>query len=220
MKLTLSLSKTQIKRRATDAFFERTSAQSHGEGDNAPLAVIMAGVPGSGKTEFIHSLLEQIPLLAEDALRIDLDEIVQVFEEYTPQQDYKFRNVGNAIIESILDRAIHERYNFILDGTFAGTAAVRNIERLIGKGYQVTLFLMIEDLEHAKEYTRIREKKTARGVDDEAFGIAARGIRRNLQKLLRLGLPVDIVPIKKNWQSDVLSYSIEPKESIDILYEN
>lgn len=220
MKLTLSLSKTQIKRRATDAFFRHASARPHGEGDDAPLAVIMAGVPGSGKTEFINSLLEQIPLLAKDALRIDLDEIVQVFEEYTPQEDYRFRNVGNAIIESILDRAIHERYNFILDGTFAGAPAVKNIKRITDRGYKVTLFLMIEDLERAKEYTRVREKRTARGVDDQAFSIAAQGIRRNLKQLLRLQLPVDIVPIKKNWRSTTPSYSIESEEIIDTLYEN
>lgn len=218
VKISLSMSRTQIKKRATAAFFEMSSARPRQNGASMPIAIIMAGLPGSGKTEFVDSLLKNIPLLQDDALRIDLDEIVKVFEEYDPSRDYRFRRNGNLIIESILDRAIPQGYNFILDGTFAGAGAIRNIERALAHRYGITVFVMVEDIDRAREYTRIREAQTLRGVKEEAFGEIADNLRANLKAIVEKNLPVDVVVIRKNWKDGSVIYKRQAVDNIDTIF--
>lgn len=159
MKISLSQPNTVIKRQATQAFFDKTDAKPREEGVNFSLALIMAGVPGAGKTEYISSFIEENEIFKDNALRIDLDEIITIFEEYQPEEDSRFRSIGNRIVENILDRAFKGGYNFILDGTFAGVKAIDNVRRAIRHGYLVYIVVLVEDVEQAKEYTRIRKEK-------------------------------------------------------------
>ena len=85
MKISLTQPNTTIKRQATQAFFDKTKAKPREEGVDLSLALIMAGVPGAGKTEYISSFIEENEIFKHDALRIDLDEIITVFEEYKPE---------------------------------------------------------------------------------------------------------------------------------------
>ena len=48
---------------------------------NKPVAVFAAGIPGAGKTEFLDRLLAGVP----NIVRIDLDEIVRLFNGYKPE---------------------------------------------------------------------------------------------------------------------------------------
>jgi len=41
--------------------------------------------------------------------------------------------------------------------------------------------VLVEDIEQAKEYTRIRREKTKREIKDEAFDKTVIGIRKNLK---------------------------------------
>ena len=54
-----------------------------------------------------------------------------------------------------MDRAFRNGYNFILDGTFAGAKAINNVRRAVRHGYLVYIVVLVEDIEQAKEYTRI-----------------------------------------------------------------
>lgn len=223
MKLNLEMSKSQMKKRAARAFFESSSAKPREEGVGSSAALIMAGVPGAGKTEFISSLLENSPKLKENALRIDLDEIIKIFEEYNPEEDYKFRSVGNAIVESILDRAFDGGYNFILDGTFSGDSAIKNVERAINHGYNVLIVVLEEDLERAKQYARIRKEKTKRDIKDEVFEQAAQGILENIKKLRKefidKGKPVSIQAFRKDWSAEGELKKYEEVTDLDDIYK-
>lgn len=217
------MSKSQMKKRAAQAFFENSSAKPREEGVDFSVALIMAGVPGAGKTEFISSLLENSPELKENTLRIDLDEIIKIFEEYNPEEDYKFRSVGNAIVESILDRAFEGGYNFILDGTFSGSSAIKNVERAISHNYNVLIVVLEEDLERAKQYARIRKEKTKRDVKDEAFEQSAQGILKNIKKIreefIDKGNPVSIQAFKKDWSAEGRIKKYEEISNLDDIYK-
>ena len=183
----------------------------------------MAGVPGAGKTEYISSFIEENVIFKDNALRIDLDEIITVFEEYQPEEDSRFRSIGSRIVENILDRAFKGGYNFILDGTFAGAKAIDNVHRAIRHGYLVYIVVLIEDIEQAKEYTRIRKEKTKREIKDEAFGEIIAGIRKNLKTIqsnfINKGLPVVVEFIEKRWQEGTVRYERRVWPNIDGLYE-
>ena len=151
-----------------------------------------------------------------------MDEIITIFEEYQPEEDSRFRSIGNRIVENILDRAFKSGYNFILDGTFAGAKAIDNVRRAIRHGYLVYIVVLIEDVEQAKEYTRIRKEKTKREIKDEAFTKTILGIKKNLKiiqsEFVDKGLPVAVKFIKKHWQNSTVSYKIT-WSSIDDLYK-
>ncbi len=223
MKISLSQPNTAIKRQATRAFFDRTEAKPREKGVDFSLALIMAGVPGAGKTEYISSFIEENVIFKDNALRIDLDEIITVFEEYQPEEDSRFRSIGSRIVENILDRAFKGGYNFILDGTFAGAKAIDNVHRAIRHGYLVYIVVLIEDIEQAKEYTRIRKEKTKREIKDEAFGEIIAGIRKNLKTIqsnfINKGLPVVVEFIEKRWQEGTVRYERRVWPNIDDLYE-
>ena len=165
-------------------------------------AVIMAGIPGSGKTEFLGSFFRMFKDVRDNFVRIDLDEVVKVFEDYTPETDFLFREKGVAIINSIFNAAIKKGYNIALDGTFGGNQAILNINRLIKRGYTIQLYIMNESVEQAKKYTKVREEKQKRKITDEAFYGSIDKIKNNLQKL----------PDNKNLQVFVIEKNIEKRQ--------
>lgn len=223
MKISLTQPNTTIKRQATQAFFDKTKAKPREEGVDFSLALIMAGVPGAGKTEYISSFIKENETFKHNTLRIDLDEIITVFEEYKPEEDGRFRSIGNRIVENILDRAFRNGYNFILDGTFAGAKAINDVRRAVRHGYLVYIVVLVEDIEQAKEYTRIRREKTKREIKDEAFDKTVIGIRKNLKiiqsEFVEKGLPVVVEFIEKRWQEGTVNYKRSTWPNIDALYE-
>lgn len=70
---------TNKKRYVAKLLIERSGAKSVPE-PKPPLAIIMAGVPGAGKTEFLDTFSELLEARGFDScIRIDLDEIVQIY---------------------------------------------------------------------------------------------------------------------------------------------
>lgn len=157
-------------------------------GDTPPVAVVMAGVPGAGKTEFLDSLTEA---LHEDDkygefVRIDLDQIVTIYPDYTPKTYKKFRSQGNNVLARCVDVLRRQRYNIMIDGTFSGTpeASVRNVEKLLDSGYVVMMVYMHDVAETAWQYTRSRESLTDRGIDKNGFIESCENITANLKTVV------------------------------------
>lgn len=145
----------------------------------APLAVVMAGVPGAGKTEFLDSLEENANT---SFVRVDLDQIVTVYPEYTPKTYAQFRSGANGILAHSIDELRRGRYNMMIDGTFSGTseASIRNIEKLLKAKYEVVMYYMYDDAETAWNYTKLREIETERGIDLNGFIESCRNVPINL----------------------------------------
>lgn len=151
--------------------------------DKVPLAFVMAGLPGAGKTEFLDTLSELIAELGyPNFVRIDLDQIVTVYPDYTPKDYYKFRSSANTVLAGCVDIALHDRHNMMIDGTFSGKsgATVNTIGRLLDAGYKVILVYLYDDAGTAWDYTKKRETETQRGVDIVGFKEACVNIVVNL----------------------------------------
>lgn len=166
----------------------RVSKASPVDPPKTPIAIIMAGVPGAGKTEFLDTFDE---LFKEENyfnpfVRIDLDQIVTIYPRYTPQSYEKFRSHGNYALARCIDVAKAGRYNMMIDGTFAGSSgsSIRNVERLLESGYSVVMFYLYDKAYTAWEYTKKRELETKRGIDKIGFINACKNVPLNLQKAL------------------------------------
>lgn len=151
---------------------------------NPPIAVVMAGVPGAGKTEFLDRLSELLTLNHQEPfVRIDLDEIVTIYPGYTPKTDAQFRSQGSSAVAKCVDVAKAGRYNMMIDGTFAGAtgASITNIKRLLEVGYIVNMYFMHDEVETSWQYTRAREALTSRGIGAEEFKKACNNVTTNLR---------------------------------------
>lgn len=153
-------------------------------GDLPPVAYVMAGIPGAGKTEFLDSTVEQLDAEGQrnEFVRIDLDQIVTIYPGYTPKTYAKYRNQGNNVLARCVDELRHRRYNMMIDGTFSGESgsSVRNVEKLLTAGYRVVMVYMYDKPEIAWKYTQLREIETDRGIDREGFINSCKNITTNL----------------------------------------
>ncbi len=131
-----------------------------------PVGIITAGLPGAGKTEFTLELLKQTE---DNPLRIDMDEITTTIEGYRPEIADKFRIGASAIMNRIYDEVIKAMINFMLDGTFAGTQAVANVERALSHGYTLKIYYIYQEPSRAWNFTQARELIEHRSIDKAAF---------------------------------------------------
>jgi predicted ABC-type ATPase len=177
------LSVTRKKRYVARLLIGRSDATSVPQ-PKTPIAIVMAGVPGAGKTEFLDTFSELLETRGFDSfIRIDLDEIVEIYPGYTPKTDAQFRSQGNHTVAAVVDIAKDGHYNMMIDGTFSGTsgASLQNIGRLLNVGYQVQMFFMHDNILTSWEYTKAREKTTHRGIDSEGFKRACTNLTTNLK---------------------------------------
>lgn len=158
----------------------RESYASSVQKNEVPIAIVMAGIPGAGKTEFLDSLLEGSD--SKSFVRVDLDQIVTVYPDYTPKTYAKFRGRANSVLAHSIDELRRGRYNMMIDGTFSGTtqASLNNIEKLLLADYDVVMYYMYDDATTAWYYTIAREKETDRGINREGFIESCKNVPINL----------------------------------------
>ncbi len=181
-----AMSITKKKRYVAELLIKRSDAKSVRE-SKTPIAIVMAGVPGAGKTEFLDTFSELIEARDfDDFIRIDLDEIVEIYPGYTPKTDAQFRSQGNHVVAAAVDTAKKGRYNMMIDGTFSGSsgASIQNVDRLLAAGYKVEMFFMHDKVTTSWKFTRAREKITKRGIDQNGFKRACKSVVENLNNAL------------------------------------
>ncbi len=88
--------------------------------DDFPTSIFMAGSPGAGKTEAAQRFVEKIESESDKkVLRIDIDELRNIFEDYTGGNAYLFQHPATIVADAIHDYALDKSVNFIFDGTFS-----------------------------------------------------------------------------------------------------
>lgn len=179
-----SYSKEKQKQYIAKLLIQESGAKSVEKPDE-PLAIIMAGLPGAGKTEFLDTLHE---LLTQNNhpnsfVRIDLDQIVTIYPEYSPQSYEKFRSQGNYALARCIDVGMRGNYNMMIDGTFGGNSdsSINNLERLLNSGYKINMFFIYDDPETSWQYTDLREIETKRGISKEGFIRSCQNVPKNLK---------------------------------------
>ena len=135
--------------------------------DEHPVSLFMAGSPGAGKTEVSKRLIEQFS--GKLPVRIDADEIRELFPNYTGANSHIFQRACSIGVNKLFDYVLDKNINVILDGTFAYGRAIENIERSLSHGRRVVVYYLFQDPLIAWKFTQIREEQEGRRVARDVF---------------------------------------------------
>lgn len=127
----------------------------------------MAGSPGAGKTEISKRLIEQF--VDNAPVRIDADDIREMFPNYTGGNSHIFQRACTAGVNKLFDYVMEHDLNVILDGTFAYERAMENIERSLKRNRRVIIYYIFQNPIVAWKFTKIREETEGRQVSKEVF---------------------------------------------------
>jgi len=181
--------RTEIARRLTDPAIFIPEAN--------PVSVFMAGSPGAGKTEASIELLKLKGADGEKVLRIDPDELREVFPGYTGKNAWLFQRAVIPIVERIHDLALRQKQSFLLDGTLSSYGvAERNIERSLDKGRTVQILYVYQEPQQAWKFVQAREAAEGRRIQPEDFVrqyFAARGVVNRLKVKFGKNIQVDLL---------------------------
>ena len=150
-----------------------------------PISVFMAGSPGAGKTEFSKNL---ISILEEEGnrkvIRIDPDDVRSYMPGYTGSNSNLFHGAVSLIVEKMHDLALHQRQNFVFDGTFSKyQKAAGNIDRSLSKERPVFIFYIYQRPELAWRFTEAREAAEGRNIPKLAFIEQFLGARETIDRV-------------------------------------
>lgn len=138
--------------------------------DLSPVSVFMAGSPGAGKTEASKALLKDIEGVVSKTVRIDPDELRELFEEYTGDNAALFHPAISILVDKIHDRVLKNEQNFLLDGTLSNyNIAKRNIERSLKRYRFVQILYVYQEPALAWKFVKIRELVDGRRILPEHF---------------------------------------------------
>ncbi|WP_313957451.1 zeta toxin family protein [Aliarcobacter cryaerophilus] len=105
-------------------------------------------------------------------LHIDTDEIRNFFEPigYDGQNSNAFQKVASRGFNELFNFAIKNNYSMILDSNFSNVSqAIQNIERLLKRGYNISIYYIYNDPKVCFEYATRREIVTHRKVPKDVF---------------------------------------------------
>jgi UDP-N-acetylglucosamine kinase len=164
------------KKKLAREFIRKVEYEVHEQ----PAGIFTAGLPGAGKTEFTQELLKNI---IDPTLRIDMDEIAQLIEGYSPMKANLFRSGASVILAKIYDEVTKTGLDFIFDGTFAHDNALKNLQRAIDHKYITKLYYIHQEPEVAWKFTKDRELVEKRSIDREGFIATYYRLHENLRLL-------------------------------------
>ena len=125
----------------------------------------MAGSPGAGKTEASKNLIQEITTDNQEILRIDSDELRNLFESYKGNNSYLFQGAVSILVDCILDFVFKNKQSFVLDGTLSNfKIAKRNIERSLNKKRYVQILYVYQNPLKAWEFVQARERLEGRKI--------------------------------------------------------
>ena len=147
-------------------FVDKIISESNIVADGIPSAVFMAGLPGSGKTEFTKNLIEASAL---KVIRLDMDEIATKIDGYRPEIADEYREAASELLNRLFDVTIKKKLDFIMDGTFSSNYALQNVNRALKHGYNIKIIYIVQDPKIAWQFTLAREKVEHRAIGMSGF---------------------------------------------------
>lgn len=190
--------------------------------EKRPVSVFMAGSPGAGKTEVSKELIQ---LITKDAVvRVDPDELRELFEDYNGSNSYIFQSATSKIVEKILDKLHQRSISFLLDGTFASyCVAERNVRRSLDNKRQVNILFVYQDPTQAWSFVQERELQEGRRILPETFisqFINARETANRIKQVFKKEVVLDLIVKNINGTNKFMRSNVDNIDShIGTLYD-
>lgn len=183
------------------------------EPDRLPFTVFMAGSPGAGKTEFSRELIR---ILEYKAIRIDADDIRKIFEDYNGLNAHLFQKATSIGIDIIYNYCLLNKFNVVLDGTFAHKRVVENIQKSLTKNRGVTIDFIYQEPDIAWNFTQKREVTEHRRITKETFIRTFLLSKENANMVkLKFGDKIKLNLFIKNINNDQIKTTYLDIENID-----
>lgn len=169
--------------------------------DTQPMTFFMAGPPGAGKTEISKRLIARFK---QKPIRIDADEIRTICDGYIGENAHVFQKAASKGVHILYDYALKKNINVILDGTFAYSGALDNIQRSLDHGRKVEIYFVYQDPLQAWEFTKKREAIERRKVSKEIFIDSFFKAQENTNKAKEhFGSSIELNLIIKDFEKDL-----------------
>lgn len=161
-----------------------------------PLAVLIGGQPGSGKSalsKFILSQNQNTIIIDGDYIREfypHLEEIIDKHKDDYPKLTQPF---VNRVVEQLIDELSKEHYNLIIEGTLRDiNVPLKTAQTLDERGYIVELYVMATDKDISWKST------IERGKEMEMFGRFPRYVEKEHHDKVAKSLPETVEKLSKN----------------------
>lgn len=169
--------------------------------ESTPVSIFMAGSPGAGKTEISKWLVGQYE---DKPVRIDADEIRVFCDEYSGANAHVFQKAATKGVNILYDYVLGHKLSVILDGTFAYSDAIKNIERSLEKKRKVEIVFVYQDPVTAWGFTKIREIMERRRVSRDVFISAYLKSQAHANEAKeRFGEQIELSLLIKNFKNDL-----------------
>jgi len=153
-------------RKNKNLLFEKFANRNLYTPDDFPVTVFMAGSPGAGKTEFSRALVDTFK---NKAVRVDADEVRNMFEDYTGDNSHLFQNAVSIGVDELYQYCLSNNFNVVVDGTFAHKRTIENIQKSLNKNRKVVIYFIYQEPTIAWDFTRKREIVEHRKITKEVF---------------------------------------------------
>lgn len=156
----------QYARKNKEAFIQKFASLATYRSTNTPFTFFMAGSPGAGKTEISKKLTEQF---LDSPVRIDADEIRKEFPHYTGENAHLFQYAASIVVDDLYKHCLKHNLNLIMDGTFAYSRAMDNIQASLDKDRMVEIYFVYQEPVLAWRFTQAREYVEKRRILKDNF---------------------------------------------------
>lgn len=200
-------------RKNKEVLFKRFADDALYKTDVTPVTVFMAGSPGAGKTEVSVELVKQF---TTPAVRIDADEIRAMCEGYTGANAHLFQSAASTGVDELYRHCLLHGYNVVVDGTFAHSKTILNIERSLAAKRKVAIYFVYQDPQVAWDFTKKREVVEHRRITNDTFirGYTLSRLNVNAAKA-HFGDNIELNLIIKNLTNDAVGEFHKNISSID-----
>lgn len=185
---------TPVDKHVKESIIKKTIG--HVKPSSKPIAIILAGGPGTGKGSIQSILLKDLNMSRSDFVVLDSDAVMEQLPGY--QQDinygtykgvpvsrissaFKWHDMASDITKEIQSIVLDTKRNAIFDGTAKNKGkTLGNIERLKKDGYYVILASPVLDTSIAKERAVKRSEGSGRFVPMTVIDEIAEEVQQNI----------------------------------------
>lgn len=176
--------------------------------ENYPLATLVGGQPGSGKSEltkYIKAENENTIVIDGDYIRNFHPHLEEIQEKYGIDYPKVTQPFVNRAVEQLIDELSKEKYNLIIEGTLRDIKVPsQTAEKLNDRKYPVDLYVIATNKQLSWESTikrgdRMKENgEIPRYVDKEHHDRVADSLPETVEKLLKSDLFCSIVIMRRD----------------------
>lgn len=165
-----------------------------------PQGYVLGGQPGAGKSKLIYkvgtALHKNIIVINGDDFRKYHPQYAEFQEKYGIDAAKHTQEFSSKIVEAIFDKAVSERYNIVIEGTFrTSTTPLKTLKDLRDNGYKTGVLIQtcnkkiswescIERYEKAKEM----DPSQARYTPQEHHNLVCEELAKSIEKVYESNL--------------------------------